>query len=91
MPTKRQLTTLAINFIKNRFSDKSNKYAWFIGKHKNSKMFYMADSDNNNNAVLWTKSKTDAVQFKTEALARNFINTDLNKRTDITLIQTSTD
>ncbi len=91
MPTKRQLTTKAINFIRNRFKAKSRKYAWFIGKHKNTQMFYMVDTDNNSNAVLWAKSKTDAIQFDTEAKARNFVNTDLNGRSDITLIQAATE
>jgi len=62
---------------------------WFIGKWKNGKTFYIADYDDDNNVVMWSRNKKDGLSFKTEAGIQKFISKHLHDRKDIMLIHSS--
>lgn len=57
---------------------------WYIAKYQNGNTFYVSDTDNN--TVLWSRFKKNALQFKTEHGVQHFITVLLHRRTDIFLV-----
>lgn len=64
-----------------------NELVWFVGKRQNGKTFFVADYDDDNNAVMWSGRKEDSISFKTERAVHRFIQKHLHNRTDIILVQ----
>lgn len=79
-------TLSKINLIK-RNKITTSDLVWFIGKQQCGKIFYVADYDDDNNAVMWSRNKKDSISFKTERAVQRFIRKHLHARTDIILVQ----
>jgi len=88
MPNQSRAARKKINLVRKAAGKKSGSLVWFIGKRKNSKIFYVADYDDVNNTITWTKNKKSAISFKSERTLNVFILKHLHNRTDIMLVQT---
>ncbi len=66
-------------------------YVWFIGKQQTGETFYIADYDDDNSTVTWTRKRAGGISFKTERSVHRFIHKHLNDRNDIILIQAPPD
>lgn len=87
MPNQSRTVRKKINLVRKARKKSSNVLVWFIEKQKNSKIFYVADYDDVNNAIMWTKNKKYAISFKSKQTLNIFIRKHLHNRTDIILVQ----
>lgn len=87
MANQSRVTRKHINLVRRKIGKKNmNGLVWFIGLHKNGKIFYVTDYDDDNNTIMWA-SKKDGITFTTEKSVQKFIHKHLHDRNDIFLIQ----
>ncbi len=88
MANQNRIVRKKINLIRRRGGKKTmDGFIWLVGKQQNSKMFYVADYDDDNNTIMWSAIKEDCIYFKTELAVHDFVHKHLNSRTDIILVQ----
>ena len=62
---------------------------WFVALIKNDKLYYVADADSDDSAVMWCPDREQAVKFVSEKAVGDFVTKVLHGRSDIHLVHSA--
>jgi len=62
---------------------------WFVALIKNDKLYYVADADTDEGAVMWCPDRDQAVKFVNEKAVGEFVTKVLHGRSDIHLVHST--
>lgn len=62
---------------------------WFVALIKNDKLYYVADADSDEGAVMWCPDREQAVKFVSEKAVGEFVTKVLHGRSDVHLVHSA--